>query len=54
MKWVLVEVNWNGEEHEMPTKYNKIEDAEKDRRIFYWENPHKTFLLREVKEEKKG
>ena len=54
MKWVLVEVEWNGKEHEMPTKYDKIEDAEKDRRIFCWENPRKGCLLREVKEEKKG
>lgn len=51
MKWILVEVEWNGREHEMPTVYERREDAEKDQKIFRWENPRKRCLLREVKEE---
>ena len=52
MKWILVEREWNGREHEMPTVYDRREDAEEDRRIFRSVNPHKTCLIREVPEEK--
>ena len=45
MKWIMVEIEWNGKEHEMPTVYDRLEDAEKDRQIFYSVNPHKTCVL---------
>lgn len=48
MKWILVEVEWNGAEHEMPTVYDRREDAETDRKIFYSVNPNKTCLIRTV------
>ena len=50
MKWILVEVEWNGMEHEMPTVYDRREDAEEDRRYFLSENPRKRCLIREVEE----
>lgn len=50
MKWIMVEIEWNGKEHEMPTKYDRREDAEKDRQIFYSVNPNKTCILRQVEE----
>ena len=52
MKWIMVEIEWNGKEHEMPTVYDRLEDAEKDRQIFYSVNPHKTCILRKVEEER--
>lgn len=51
MKWILVEIEWNGNEHEMPTVYDRIEDAELDRRYFLSENARKRCVIREVKEE---
>lgn len=50
MKWILVEIEWNGE-REMPTIYDRREDAEEDRRYFLSENPRKGCAIREVKEE---
>ena len=47
MKWVLIEVEWNGMEHEMPTVYDRREDAEEDRRIFLSENHGKRCRLEE-------
>lgn len=52
MKWVMVEVEWNGKEHEMPTKYDTREEAERDRKIFYSVNPHKSCVIRQVEEKK--
>ena len=52
MKWILVEREWNGREHKLPTVYDRREEAEKEREIFYDVNPHKTFLIREVPQEK--
>lgn len=51
MKWITVEVEWNGREHEMPTVYDRREDAEEDRRIFLSVNPHKRCYVKEVTEE---
>lgn len=51
MKWVMIEIEWNGTEHEMPRLYDRREDAEEDRRIFYSVNPHKRCVIREKKEE---
>ena len=48
MKWILIEVEWNGTEHEMPTVYDRREDAEEARRIFLSENRGKRCLIREI------
>jgi hypothetical protein len=47
MKWILVEVDWNGKEQEMPIVYNTKEEAEEYRNIFCWENPNKGCIVRE-------
>jgi len=51
MKWILVEIEWNGKEHEMPTRYEKREDAEWYRQIFRSVNPRKTCVIRPIKDD---
>lgn len=50
-KWATYEIDRDGTEHRMAITYNRLEDAEYDRRIFLWENPGKVCVIREVEGE---
>ena len=51
MKWVLVEIDRMGRESVMGLVYDRREDAEYDRNVFLWVNPHKRCRIEEKKED---